>query len=205
MSMAMAETDAETSSWSAAIARAVSMSSAATAVQGFVYKRFVCNGWETNNGKIRTDKFKIVEANSNRNKKGINNMETKRFRKINEGFVCRNCKQKVFALHNGSCRNHCPSCLYSLHVDCMPGDRSESCEGLMKPISIDLDARRGQLVVHQCAKCGTLRRNKLALSDSFQPDHYDTVIQIVETNSMMHEEVSRWKGLSIPNYRSLFS
>lgn len=55
-------------------------------------------------------------------------------KKENQGFMCENCGLKVQPLNNGSYRNHCPNCLYSLHLDMKPGDRKSSCKGLMKPI-----------------------------------------------------------------------
>jgi DNA-directed RNA polymerase subunit RPC12/RpoP len=54
----------------------------------------------------------------------------------NQSFICFNCGEQVLRLNNGSYRNHCPFCLYSLHVDNIPGDRSYTCKGLMKPIGI---------------------------------------------------------------------
>ena len=53
----------------------------------------------------------------------------------NNGFMCRYCNREVQRLTNGSYRNHCPFCLYSLHVDRMPGDRNSDCFGLMKPVT----------------------------------------------------------------------
>ena len=45
----------------------------------------------------------------------IINME-RRFTEIDEAFVCEHCGKKVEPL-GYSCRNHCPYCLYSKHVD----------------------------------------------------------------------------------------
>ena len=54
----------------------------------------------------------------------------------NETFTCRNCGRMVVPEGAGSNhRNHCPNCLYSLHVDIEPGDRESDCGGHMKPIS----------------------------------------------------------------------
>lgn len=33
-------------------------------------------------------------------------------------------------------RNHCPNCLYSLHVDITPGDRAADCGGIMEPVAV---------------------------------------------------------------------
>lgn len=37
-------------------------------------------------------------------------------RKINESFICVNCKKYVPEAQK-TCRNHCPFCLTSMHVD----------------------------------------------------------------------------------------
>ena len=54
-------------------------------------------------------------------------METKKFKEIDEGFICENCNKKVSPLGYTS-RDHCPYCLYSMHVDINPGDRQNSCK-----------------------------------------------------------------------------
>lgn len=46
------------------------------------------------------------------------------FTEIDEEFICEHCGQHVPKL-GYSCRNHCPYCLYSKHVDVNPGDRQE--------------------------------------------------------------------------------
>ena len=43
----------------------------------------------------------------------------KKFTKIDEEFICENCGAKVEKL-GYTCRNHCPHCLYSKHVDVNP-------------------------------------------------------------------------------------
>jgi RNHCP domain len=56
----------------------------------------------------------------------------------NESFSCQNCQKEVTLHPTGSARNHCPHCLYSLHVDdTLPGDRLATCHGLMTPVGID--------------------------------------------------------------------
>ncbi len=49
-------------------------------------------------------------------------MEQKNFFEIDEEFICDNCGKQVPKL-GYSCRNHCPYCLHSKHVDKNPGDR----------------------------------------------------------------------------------
>ncbi|MBO7505538.1 RNHCP domain-containing protein [bacterium] len=49
-------------------------------------------------------------------------------KKINESFICVNCGREV-PLASKTCRNHCPYCFASLHVDGeIPGDRSSICK-----------------------------------------------------------------------------
>lgn len=56
----------------------------------------------------------------------------------NEDFVCQYCGKQVEKHPTGSARNHCPFCLYSLHLDAdFPGDRASDCHGLMRPVGID--------------------------------------------------------------------
>jgi hypothetical protein len=83
-----------------------------------------------------------------------------------ESFVCENCGFEVEMLKHGTCRNHCPKCLYSKHVDADgPGDRASSCQGLMRSIAIDTDTKKGFVIMHKCEKCGKEIRNKAAPDD----------------------------------------
>ena len=69
-------------------------------------------------------------------------MQDKRFRKNDSGFICQNCKKEVLPLGYTS-RNHCPFCLCSLHVDINPGDRANDCGGILRPIQVLPDPKRG--------------------------------------------------------------
>ena len=86
-------------------------------------------------------------------------METKRFSKNDAGFTCVHCGREVKPLGYTS-RNHCPYCLWSLHVDVMPGDRQNPCRGAMRPIHAEPDARRGYVITHRCEVCGEIGRNR---------------------------------------------
>jgi len=61
---------------------------------------------------------------------------TRSRRAENTGFVCAHCSADVPANTDGHYRNHCPFCLWSLHVDITPGDRLQSCGGSMEPIAV---------------------------------------------------------------------
>ena len=88
-----------------------------------------------------------------------------RFTKIDEEFICHHCGKKVEKL-GYTCRNHCPNCLHSKHVDINPGDRAESCHGDLEPVSIEIDSKKGYVVVFKCKKCGAIRKNKAAEDDN---------------------------------------
>ena len=87
----------------------------------------------------------------------------------NTGFICLNCNKMIEKLTNGSYRNHCPFCLYSLHVDLRPGDRLNTCQGLMAPVGVVYKAKKGWQIVHSCLKCRKKSVNKVAV-DTMQPD-----------------------------------
>lgn len=80
-------------------------------------------------------------------------------------------------LSNGGYRNHCPFCLYSLHVDERPGDRRSFCQGLMEPIALDYRSSKGYLIVHRCMRCGFVRPNRAA-EDPVQPDDLAAIIDL---------------------------
>ncbi len=83
------------------------------------------------------------------------------FIKNKEDFTCENCGVAVAG--NGY-TNHCPRCPWSKHVDINPGDRAETCGGLMKPVS--LEQKAGEFVlIHECARCGQKRPNRTATND----------------------------------------
>ena len=88
----------------------------------------------------------------------------KQFTKRDEEFICENCGEKVSKLGYTS-RDHCPRCLYSKHVDNMPGDREAECRGLLKPIQVELDSKKGYVIIYKCEKCGAIRKNKAADDD----------------------------------------
>lgn len=86
----------------------------------------------------------------------------------NTGFKCLKCKMDVKKHPEGSCRNHCPYCLFSLHVDLdVPGDRLCECEGLMAPVGIELNKKKGTRLLHMCQKCGFKGYNRCASDDNW--------------------------------------
>ena len=89
----------------------------------------------------------------------------KQFTKNDEGFICENCGNKVEKLGYTS-RDHCPKCLCSKHVDKMPGDRQEECHGILRPIKVELNSKKGYVMIYKCDKCGEIRKNKSAEDDN---------------------------------------
>ena len=91
-------------------------------------------------------------------------MESK-FTERDEEFVCEHCGKKVEKL-NYTCRDHCPHCLYAKHVDINPGDRLEECHGLLEPIGIENNSKKGYVIIYRCQKCGKIRKNIAAKDDN---------------------------------------
>ena len=104
-------------------------------------------------------------------------MDTKRFSKNDNGFICAHCGAEIEPLGYTS-RNHCPVCLWSLHVDVNPGDRAAACGGPMRPIKAEPDPKKGYVITHRCEKCGALRRNKTAHEAKVQPDDVKKIIAL---------------------------
>jgi len=95
----------------------------------------------------------------------------------NTNFICANCGDAVVALTNGSYRNHCPFCLYSLHVDEIIGDRNSGCNGLMKPVGIEYNSKKGYQIVHVCTECGFKRVNRVA-ENTEMPDDFEMILKL---------------------------
>lgn len=89
----------------------------------------------------------------------------KNFSKLDEEFICENCNKKIEKL-NYTSRDHCPYCLYSKHVDINPGDRSNSCKGLLKPIGVE-KFKNTYKIIYKCIKCGETHKNIVAADDDF--------------------------------------
>ena len=78
------------------------------------------------------------------------------FTKIDEEFICENCGKHVPKLY----------CLHSKHVDINPGDRAETCHGTLEPIGLEIDSKKGYVIIFKCKKCGKIRKNKAAKDDN---------------------------------------
>ena len=96
----------------------------------------------------------------------------------NTAFTCLRCGLGVIPLSNGSYRNHCPRCLYSQHLDIVPGDRAASCEGMMEPVGMKFrSGKKGPQVVHRCLACGSVRPNRIARG-TVQPDDLEAMLRL---------------------------
>jgi RNHCP domain len=85
-------------------------------------------------------------------------------------FRCRNCGLDVPADAPGTAhRNHCPSCLWSRHLDHTPGDRRADCGSSMEPIAIHVRPDGEWALVHRCAGCRTVHVNRIAGDDNPLP------------------------------------
>ena len=92
-------------------------------------------------------------------------MKNTLFTKHDDGFVCKSCGADVPPLGYSS-RNHCPFCLCSLHIDELPGDRAGKCGGIMLPVAVTTNAKRGFVITHKCEKCGFRRNNRSQKDDA---------------------------------------
>ncbi|MEG1494915.1 MAG: RNHCP domain-containing protein [Bacilli bacterium] len=95
----------------------------------------------------------------------------KRFTMKDESFVCDNCGNSINKL-NYTARDHCPFCLYSKHVDILPGDRNNTCLGLLKPIGIE-KFKDSYKIIYKCEKCHSLHKNIIA-----NDDNMDLIIEL---------------------------
>ncbi len=92
-------------------------------------------------------------------------------KKVDEEFNCVNCNKFVTKLGYTS-RDHCPYCLYGLHVDIKPGDRLNLCKGLLKPIGLEKHKDTFK-ILYRCNKCGELIKNIMA-----KDDNYDEILKV---------------------------
>ena len=84
-----------------------------------------------------------------------------------EAFTCLHCGRDV-PIGGARVRDHCPWCLRSRHVDRVPGDRANVCQGRLDPVGFD---RVGDEVTirYQCATCGATGRMRAHPDDRIPP------------------------------------
>lgn len=99
----------------------------------------------------------------------------KKFNMIDEEFICENCGLPVSKLEY-TARDHCNNCLYSKHVDIMPGDRKNTCHGMLEPIGIE-KYKNTYKIIYRCQKCKQIHKNIIATDDN-----YDLIIKLSVIN-----------------------
>lgn len=100
----------------------------------------------------------------------------KKFTMKDDPFICECCGAEVKAL-GYTARDHCPICLYSKHVDIMPGDRQNTCHGLLKPIGIE-KFKDTYKIIYKCEKCHQMHKN-IASED-------DDILQIINISASVN-------------------
>lgn len=86
----------------------------------------------------------------------------------NVAFECAVCGYEVKPISRGTIRDHCPTCLCSLHVDVVPGDRACDCRGILRPVATDYCGKKGHILIYVCERCGDKKRNRVAVDDDFE-------------------------------------
>ena len=99
----------------------------------------------------------------------------KRFNMIDESFTCENCGKTIEPLVY-SARDHCPYCLFSKHVDILPGDRANECHGLLEPIKIE-KFKNTYKIIYKCTSCNKIHKNIIA-----NDDNYDLIVKLSVIN-----------------------
>lgn len=95
----------------------------------------------------------------------------KKFNMVNDNFICENCGEEVLK-SSYTARDHCPNCLYSKHVDINPGDRQNTCKGLLKPVGVE-KFKDTFKIIYKCERCGQYHKNIIHNDDSM-----DLIIQL---------------------------
>lgn len=109
------------------------------------------------------------------------------------GFYCLNCQSFVPITEKIGTRNrnHCPSCLWSRHVDLKKsGDRRASCGAGMEPIGLTFKEvgpdkwghpQIGELmIIHKCIQDGKLSINRIAADDKAEQ-----ILQVFEESKQL--------------------
>ena len=99
----------------------------------------------------------------------------KQFTMRDESFTCENCHKEVKPL-GYTARDHCPYCLYSKHVDINPGDRQNTCNGLLKPTAIE-KYKDTYKILYKCETCHKDHKNIVATDDDMEK-----IIEISKVN-----------------------
>jgi DNA-directed RNA polymerase subunit RPC12/RpoP len=102
---------------------------------------------------------------------------TPKFTRINESFTCQNCGHTV-PPSSSTCRDHCPRCLYSLHVDINPGDRAAQCGAPLVPKAYSQHKKKGFLIHYVCSRCGKEKVNRFLDWDEQEADGMEALLAL---------------------------
>jgi len=102
-------------------------------------------------------------------------LSQKNFTVVNESFGCLNCGKSV-PKSQSTCRNHCPHCLHSLHVDNLPGDRGANCGKTMRPIAYRGVTPEKMQILFECTACKKRHWNKCHFDEIDSPDSLESVL-----------------------------
>jgi uncharacterized protein YcbX len=93
---------------------------------------------------------------------------TRARRRMPDTFRCQHCRLDVSMDAPGTThRNHCPTCLWSRHLDDdAPGDRAAECGSSMEPIAVCVRGDGEWALVHRCVHCRTVHLNRIAGDDN---------------------------------------
>ena len=86
--------------------------------------------------------------------------------KRKEIYRCLNCGWTCVILEEEAALEHCPNCLYSIHLDNKPGDRESECHGRMEPIGVWVRKNGEWAIIHRCVRCGKISSNRVAADDN---------------------------------------
>ena len=90
-----------------------------------------------------------------------------RTRRKPTNFRCSTCGLDVPMDAPGTAhRNHCPTCLWSRHLDGAPGDRAAGCGASMEPIAVSVRDDGEWALVHRCRRCSATHLNRIAGDDN---------------------------------------
>ena len=94
--------------------------------------------------------------------------DARRGERRRRSFRCGHCRLDVPDQAPGTAhRNHCPTCLWSRHVDAdTAGDRASDCGSLMEPIGITVRGSGEWVLVHRCSGCDEINLNRTAGDDN---------------------------------------
>jgi DNA-directed RNA polymerase subunit RPC12/RpoP len=88
-------------------------------------------------------------------------------RSITDTFACVRCGLTVAATApDGARRNHCPSCLHSLHVLDRAEGGPSACRARMNPISIAVHRTGDWVIIHRCTRCHELTSDPICGDDN---------------------------------------